>query len=138
MRRAIAICVLVVCACAHELTAATLTGRVLDPSKAVVPGVTIRVTNLATHETIATQSEPSGIYNFRLLRAGAYTLSAEVSGFETFVRENLELRASESLTLDINLTIHAMAEQVQITAKAPNFDEVLAVREVRESSARCG
>ena len=136
MRRLTALCILIVCVSAHELTAATLTGRVLDPSSAVVPGVTVRVTNLATRETLTTQSGPLGIYVFRFLQAGVYTLSAEAQGFEKFQRDKLELHADDSLTLVINLKIHAMTEQVQITAKAPNFNEVLAVRDVRESSAR--
>jgi iron complex outermembrane recepter protein len=136
MRRLIALCALAVCLCAHELTAATLAGRVLDPSSAVVPGVTIRVTNLTTQETLTTQSDPLGNYAFRWLGAGVYALSAEAQGFEKFERDKLELGDGENLTLIITLKIHAMAEQVQITAKAPNFDEVLTMRDVRESSAR--
>lgn len=136
MRRLIALCALAVCVCAYELTAATLTGQVFDPSHAVVPRVTIRVTNLTTQETLTTQSDPLGNYSFHSLRAGAYTLSAEAEGFEKFARERFELRTGDSRTLVINLKIHAMAEQVQITSKAPNFDEVLAVRDVQESSAR--
>ena len=136
MRRLIAFCALFVVVWAHELTAGTLTGRVVDPSNAVVPGVTLSLTNIDTKETITTRSDHIGSYTFPVLPSGNYSLSAEAPGFEKYVRERLELRDGGSFTVDITLKIPAMAEQVTVTEKAPNFEEALEVREVRESAAR--
>ncbi len=136
MRRIIGLCALLASMGACELVAATLTGRVLDPSKAVVPGVTLYLRNMDTNETLTARSDPVGSYIFRSVRAGKYSLSAEAPNFETSVRENLKLRDEQNLTVDVVLRLRAMAEQVTVTAKAPKFETALEVRDVKESSAR--
>ena len=51
-------------------TTATLLGTVTDPSGALMPNVTVRVTNLATNITRETKSDASGTYSLPFLPAG--------------------------------------------------------------------
>ena len=50
-----------------QQTTATLVGTVSDSSGAVVPGVTIRVTNLANQVSRETKSDASGAYSIPFL-----------------------------------------------------------------------
>ena len=136
MRRTLDLCALVLILGAPKLIAATLLGRVVDPSSAVVPDATVRLTNGVTHQTFATQSDSHGDYRFSSVRSGIYTLSAEAPGFETSTREGLQLRDGEPTEVDLGLRLRAMAEKVTVTASAPNFETALDGREVKESAAR--
>jgi iron complex outermembrane receptor protein len=136
MIKVVVCCALAVCSFAFDMHAATLAGKVLDPSGAVVPRASLRLTGAPSGESYSAQSDHHGGFSFTSIREGAYALSAEAPGFEPFFREGIALRDGERLTLDIQLRIPALAEQVQITAKAPGFDEILTAREVREGAAR--
>ncbi len=98
---------------------ATLTGRVLDPSGAAVPSVTVEVRNAGTNEVTAVAADAEGRYIAPLLRPGAYRVSVEVPGFKKFVREGLVLQISQVARVDITLEVGALTEQVTVTADAP-------------------
>ena len=69
---------------------AQLGGIVADPTKALIPGVTITATNTATGVATTTITNESGAYSFPSLQPGVYRLSAELSGFQGST-VNLEL-----------------------------------------------
>lgn len=76
-------------------TRASIVGRVVDPTGAVIPAVRVEATNQATNITISTQSNAEGAYTLPFLLPGAYRLTATVTGFKTFVRDRIELRISD-------------------------------------------
>ena len=51
---------------------AQLGGLIEDPSKALIPGVTVTATNVDTNVTQTTLSNDSGTYNFPVLPPGKY------------------------------------------------------------------
>src|SRR5436190_118022 len=60
-----------------------LGGVVTDPSGALMPGVTITVTNSDTSITNSAITNESGSYNFAALQPGnKYTVSASLPGFQ--------------------------------------------------------
>src|SRR5258708_3731719 len=59
-----------------------LTGRLRDPSGAVVPGVTVTATSLDTGQTRTTISAEDGTYKFNLLSPGNYRVRFEIAGFK--------------------------------------------------------
>ena len=136
MKRIIGLSAFLFCLSAPELVAATLTGRVLDPSTSLIPGAMLCLTNIDTNQALTAQSDSRGIYTFPSVPGGRYSLSAQAPGFEKLVQGALEVRDRESLSVDINLKIRAMAEQVSVSAKAPNFTTALEGRDVKESPAR--
>src|SRR5687767_8598648 len=68
-------------------TRGRILGRVIDGTGAVIPGATVRATNAATNVTVSTQSNTEGNYELPFLLPGLYRVSAELTGFKTFIRE---------------------------------------------------
>lgn len=118
----------VICTMAVILTAAstwaqesrgTILGRVTDSSGAVVPGATVRITNVATEVVAIAQSNEQGNYLAPFLIPGIYRLSSEMKGFKRVDRDRLELRVSDRLEVDIVLAPGEMSESVTVTAESP-------------------
>jgi len=101
---------------------ATLLGRVTDSSNAVVPNVTVTVTNLATGVSLNTVTNGEGNYVLPFLNPGAYRVSAEAKGFKHFVREGVELRVDDRLEINMALEVGAMTETMTVTAESPLLD----------------
>ena len=69
---------------------AVLIGTVTDATGAVLPGVTVTAVHEATGNTFETVTDGAG--NFRLpVRVGAYRLTAQLQGFQTVTRTNVQL-----------------------------------------------
>src|SRR5688572_11732365 len=82
---------------AVELYAQSTTGRisgtVTDASGAVLPGATVSVTQEGTGLTRSAIADEKGAYVFVSLPTGAYTVAAELSGFQKAVRSGYTLVA---------------------------------------------
>jgi hypothetical protein len=99
-----------------QIGTATLTGRVTDPSGAVVPGVSITVVQTGTNFEFTALTNENGIYRVQSLQPGTYRLSFELAGFKRVIREGVELRVGDTLPVDIALQIGAASESIEITA----------------------
>ena len=100
---------------------ATVIGRVLDSTDAVLPGVTVTALNADNGTTSFGVSDASG--NYRLaVRPGTYSITAELPGFESAVRENMELSVGASVTLDLRMRLAGVAETITVTGQAPLVD----------------
>src|SRR5262245_41104211 len=108
---------------------ASLGGIVQDPSKALVPGTTITVTNVDTGVTATTLTNEAGAYNFPVLQPGNYRVSAELPGFK---KANSEVRLGYAVQIrvDFTLEIGTTTQSVDVSTSA---DAAL-----RESSASIG
>jgi Carboxypeptidase regulatory-like domain len=74
------------------LAQSSITGVVKDSSGAVLPGVTVEAASDVLIEKVRTAvSDGTGQYRIVDLRAGTYTVTFTLSGFNTFKREELEL-----------------------------------------------
>jgi hypothetical protein len=100
----------------------TILGRVIDSSRAVIPGVAVRATNVATGVSASAKSNAAGSYTLPYLIPGTYTVSAELAGFKRFVREGVQVRVSESVELNIPMEVGQVTETVEITAESPLLD----------------
>ena len=69
-----------------QLSSGTILGTVSDASGAVIPGVSVRVTNPGIGLVRETITNESGNYRVEQLPVGAYTVEAELSGFKKGVR----------------------------------------------------
>ena len=97
----------------------TITGTVTDPSGAPVAGARITAIHTLTNVAFQGITTAEGGYSIPLLPPGIYTLTAELQGFKKTVRQGIELRISERLTVDLRLELGAMQETVSVTAEAP-------------------
>ncbi len=97
---------------------ATITGNVLDPTGAAVPGVTISLTNTATGQVRETSSNSSGIYSFANVGVGHFNLEATAAGFQKFSRTDISVNTDQTLKEDVTLTVGNAAQTVTVQADA--------------------
>jgi len=98
-----------------QVNSVDLSGQVLDPQGAAVPGATVTVKNIATSATRTAQSDSAGTYRFVGLPPGKYELSVEAKGFARLVARELILTVGEAAAFDAHLKIQAGAEVVTVT-----------------------
>ena len=99
-------------------TASRVTGTVLDPKGAAVPGAAVTLTNEATKVSFNTETTSSGTYAFEAVQVGLYTVLVEKTGFKKFVSANNKLDVNQPATVNVNLEVGDLNEVVQVTAVA--------------------
>jgi hypothetical protein len=98
---------------------AEINGTVFDSNKAVVPGAAITVTNDAMGLVRTVVSAGDGRFVVPTLTPGTYTITVELSGFQTTTRPAVMLAVGQELTLDFTLSVASLKEQVVVRAEAP-------------------
>jgi len=96
----------------------SLSGRVSDPSGAVVPGASVVVRNLATGVEQSAATNHAGIYQFPALMSGAYSITASLKGFRD-VEVLAQVLVGRSALQDIKLQVGASADTVKVTGTTP-------------------
>lgn len=99
---------------------ASLSGRVLDPSTAIVSGATVTATNQGTKITRTTVTDNSGYYNFPSLPIGPTIVSVEQPGFEK-AEQTVLLDPSEKARQDFQLTVAGAASEIQVVDATPEI-----------------
>ncbi len=102
-----------------QVSRGTITGIVTDPSGAVIPGVTIKITNVATGVSDVLKTNGSGVYSVPNLPAGTYSLTAQQKGFKIYSRTDVPLPVGETVRVDFELTVGAATQKVTVTAPVP-------------------
>ena len=97
----------------------SLSGKITDPNGAVVPGSKVEIKNVETGITSSSVTGEDGSYAFALLPPGKYQLSVTKENFNTAVRDGIEMRVADRLTLDVQLEIGVTA-MVTTVASSPS------------------
>jgi hypothetical protein len=95
-----------------------ITGSVTDSSGAPVAGAPVTITNKATNVQEHVATTRSGDYNAPNLTPGVYRVEVAVSGFRSFVEDNVTLTAGAAVRADAQLQVGQLTESVQVTAQA--------------------
>jgi hypothetical protein len=98
---------------------AELAGTVLDQGKAVLPGVTITVTNEGTGQDRQAVTGSEGKFVIPTLLPGTYTIKAELQGFETTTRTGLLLQVGQEISVSLTLNLAGVRETVIVTGESP-------------------
>jgi hypothetical protein len=98
---------------------ATIEGVAKDTTGAVLPGVTIQVTNVDTGARRSLTSGADGGFRALLLPLGTYTVRAERQGFKSAERTGVKLSAGQTATIDFTLEVGGMEEVVSVSGEAP-------------------
>ena len=122
LRVAIALgCVL---ACAGPLSAqqtvdvASISGRIVDTSGAVIPGVTVTATHVETNVANISVTGVDGRFRFPYLRVGSYAIVATLDGFREESR-TLTVTLASAYEIPLTLTVAGVATTVNVSAEAP-------------------
>jgi hypothetical protein len=92
-------------------------GIVEDSSGAIIPSVTLTVTHMATGQQRQVETGESGNYVITNINPGEYTVRAEKAGFKSEVRSGLTLQLNQKARVDIKLSIGAVSETVEVSAR---------------------
>src|SRR5215475_9155118 len=113
---------IVVIAIAVSALAQTATGSirgiVSDPSKAIISGAKVTITNKDTGATRAAQTNSVGEYQFSLLQPGDYEIKVTMQGFKAHIAP-ITLQVGESITSDFSMEVGGANETVVVTSEAP-------------------
>jgi hypothetical protein len=97
----------------------TVTGTVTDSTGAIVPGITVTLTNTATGIGASAVTSRDGVYTIPLLPPGTYQAMVEQSGFKKYLHGGIVVQIAQTTRLDIGLQVGAMSESVEVVGEAP-------------------
>ena len=97
---------------------ATVSGIITDPSNAVVPGVSVTIVNQGTGLKRSVLTDPVGEYRFAGLPTGPYSLRIEKPGFQSQVREGIELTSAAEVVINSQLAIGDLSQETTVNASA--------------------
>ena len=98
----------------QTISTGALTGVTLDLSGAVIPGVAIQITGGDKADTRTTVTDDQGRFGFLLLAPGVYQLRAAKSNFETSRLSNLQISVTETLQVQIFLSVGVRFETLDV------------------------
>jgi hypothetical protein len=101
----------------------TITGRAMDGSGALIPGVEVSITSSAMiGGARSAPTDETGNYRFTLLSPGTYRVSFALPGFKTLNIEGVIVNAAATLTINGTMDVASVAEEVTVTSQAPTID----------------
>ena len=107
-----------------------MSGKVVDATGAVLPGVTVTIKNVDTGFTRETVTRADGTFLFVDLLAGTFDLTAKLEGFKTAEQKELVLSATERLAVrPITLTVGALTETVTVIASTVHVETTNGARQ---------
>ncbi|MDX6458684.1 MAG: hypothetical protein QOE55_2381 [Acidobacteriaceae bacterium] len=103
--------------------AATLTGRVTDPSGATISDATITIVQNGVNGASRTlQTDAHGSYTATNLAAGNYTVTAAAPGFQSYTAQNVILNVAQTRSVDAPLKVGGGSQTVTVQQSAVNID----------------
>jgi hypothetical protein len=122
MSRIVALSIVVLSAASGPLFAqatAAINGRIVDQGGAVLPGVSITVTNAETGAVRDTVTNGEGLFSVPALDRGTYDVQATISGFAPAQRKAIALITGSTITVDFQLGLAQIQESLTVTGQAP-------------------
>ena len=101
----------------------TLSGVARDTSGSVMPGVTVEASSPALIEKVrAATTDSDGFYRIPDLPPGTYRVTFSLSGFSTFVRQDVTLTGGGVTTINADMRVGAVTEAITVSGEAPVVD----------------
>jgi hypothetical protein len=102
-----------------QSASAIITGRVLDPKGASIPGATVIATNAETGIVRTTTTTSDGLYRLGDLPVGTYNVLAEASSFAKVEFQNVKLQVGDQRDVNFNLELASQKQSVIVTSQPP-------------------
>lgn len=113
------LCLFMGCLSWGQDTRGAITGRVTDPSGAVIPGASVVVTNTAMGTKTMLETNAEGLYRATFLIPGSYSVEATAAGFKRAVRSAVEVHVADRLDINITMEIGAAEQQITVSVENP-------------------
>src|SRR6266850_227717 len=105
-------------AAAHaQSTTGTISGRIVDAQSFTMPGVVVTATGPQGAKSAVTDDQ--GRFNLPFLTPGVYSLKAELQGFKTIDRADIQVRLDQTVDLPLTMEIGALSESVTVVGSPP-------------------
>ncbi|HTV07744.1 MAG TPA: carboxypeptidase-like regulatory domain-containing protein [Candidatus Aquilonibacter sp.] len=115
----LALVLVVAVAAAHAIEVnGRIKGTVTDPSGAVVPGVAVVATNMATGVKFNTKTQADGAYLFPQLPVGTYSISVVAPGFKAFTATGIIINIDQEYVETVKLEVGNTSETLEVAADA--------------------
>ena len=125
-RRLTALAIFACVACLPGIASAqgsAISGTVSDSTRGVLPGVTVEARTPTSIEEVRTAvTDGAGNYAIVSLETGTYEVTFALPGFNTVVREGIELSSGFTATVDIELRVGDVGETITVTGASPIVD----------------
>jgi hypothetical protein len=105
-----------------QSTNASLTGRITDSSKSVVPDAKVIVINTGTRIRYETVTNQTGSYYVTNLLPGTYRIEIEKLGFKVVIKADLILHVQDSVEVNFEMVLGSASESVTVRGGAPLLD----------------
>jgi hypothetical protein len=108
---------------ASQAGSGSLRGQVTDPSGAAIAHADVVLTPAATSAVlIKTQTDGQGMYEFKALAAGQYSLTVVAQGFAVYENDNVVVIDGQPLRLNVAMAIQVEEQKVQVSDTVPTVD----------------
>jgi len=104
---------------AQSAASAQISGTVVDPQGAVVPGAKVTATNSATGVQRTVNTTSTGNYTIPNLAPGTYSVKVEAKGFASGGTENIQIKLGDQRDLGFKLAVAGSSQTVEVTTEAP-------------------
>jgi hypothetical protein len=100
-------------------TYGSLTGQITDATGAVIVGANVNLTNVDTNSVQSGKSDSTGVYQFKLVPPGNYSLDISSPSFAAYSQKGIVINANLYATQNVRMTVaSAQGEVVSVTADA--------------------
>jgi len=107
------------CALPAQTTNGSITGRVTDPSKAIIADAKVAAVNTGTNFRYETATNGAGEYTLANLPPGTYQIDVEKSGFKKLIRPDVTLHVQDALAIDFEMVVGSLSDSITVQAGAP-------------------
>ena len=92
-----------------------ITGKISDPSGAVVPNAHVTLVGEVTNLSRSVTTTSEGFFRAPLLPPGTYSLTVEVADFERQILRSIRVVVAETTVVDVTLKIGSTATEIEVT-----------------------
>jgi hypothetical protein len=96
-------------------------GTIRDSAGAAVPGASVQARS-STGASVSTVTNSAGDFRFPALAPGKYEITANLTGFAPGKVSDINLSLGQVMSVNLTLSVGAVAETIQVTAEAPLID----------------
>ncbi len=94
-------------------------GTVRDASGAAIPGGEVTITDVGKATVFTTLTNDSGNYSKTRLIPGKYQVKVSLSGFKSFIQDDVIVTADAGTRVDATLEVGALTESITVSAETP-------------------
>lgn len=96
---------------------ASILGQITDPTKAPIPGATVRLHREGYNAPKEAVTNAEGFYSLPFLEPGTYVLEVTAKGFKEIRQTNVQLRVADKLQFSFAMEVGSLTEVVNVTSE---------------------